>query len=50
MAIEKLNTNNSVLGRKIEPVVIDPASNWPLFAEKTTKLIQKEKVTIIFDC
>ncbi len=36
MAIDEINANGGVLGRKLEPVVVDPASNWPLFAEKAT--------------
>src|SRR5260221_9885180 len=43
MTIEEINEKGGVLGRKIEPVVVDPASNWPLFAEKARELIQKEK-------
>jgi len=50
MAIEELNEKGGVLGRKIEPVVVDPASNWPLFAEKARELIQKEKVAVVFGC
>src|SRR5882757_1730402 len=40
MAIDELNAEGGVLGLKIEPVVVDPASNWPLFAEKAAELIQ----------
>src|SRR5262249_3493969 len=50
MAIEELNANGGVLGRKVEPVVVDPASNWTLFAEKAAELIQKEKVAVVFGC
>jgi urea transport system substrate-binding protein len=50
MTIEELNEKGGVLGRKIEPVVVDPASNWPLFAEKARELIQKEKVAVVFGC
>ncbi len=50
MAIEELNEKGGVLGRKIEPIVVDPASNWPLFAEKARELIQKEKVAVVFGC
>ena len=35
MAIEEINAKGGVLGKKLEPVIVDPASNWPLFAEKT---------------
>ncbi|MCS5946604.1 ABC transporter substrate-binding protein [Klebsiella variicola subsp. variicola] len=34
MAIDDINAKGGVLGKKLEPVVVDPASNWPLFAEK----------------
>ncbi len=50
MTIEKINESGGVLKRKIEPVVVDPASNWPLFAEKARELIQKEKVAAVFGC
>ena len=50
MTIEELNDKGGVLGRKIEPIVVDPASNWPLFAEKARELIQKEKVAVVFGC
>ena len=48
MAIEEINKEGGLLGRKLEPVVVDPASNWPLFAEKARELIQKEKVAVTF--
>ncbi|VFS55473.1 leucine ABC transporter subunit substrate-binding protein LivK [Raoultella planticola] len=35
MAIDDINAKGGVLGKKLEPVVVDPASNWPLFAEKS---------------
>lgn len=50
MLIEEQNKKGGVLGKKLEPVVVDPASNWPLFAEKARELIQKEKVAAIFGC
>src|SRR5687767_13866508 len=50
MTIEEINQQGGVLGRKIEPVVVDPASNWPLFAEKARELIDKEKVAVTFGC
>ncbi len=50
MLIEEQNKKGGVLGKKLEPVVVDPASNWPLFAEKTRELIEKEKVAAIFGC
>ena len=48
MAIEEINAKGGVLGKKLEPVVVDPASNWPLFAEKARELIQKHKVAVTF--
>jgi urea transport system substrate-binding protein len=50
MAIEELNQKGGVLGRNLEPVVVDPASNWPLFAEKANELIVKDGVAVIFGC
>ena len=50
MTIEEINEKGGLLGRKIEPIVVDPASNWPLFAEKARELIQKEKVAVVFGC
>ena len=50
MAIEEINAKGGVLGRKLEPVVVDPASNWPLFAEKTRQLLTQDKVAVIFGC
>lgn len=48
MTIEEINANGGVLGKKLEPVVVDPASNWPLFAEKARELLQKHKVAVVF--
>src|SRR5258706_7323005 len=50
MTIDQINASGGVLGRKLEPVVVDPASNWPLFAEKARELIQKEGVAVTFGC
>src|SRR6476469_9149783 len=50
MTIEEINEKGGVLGRKLEPVVVDPASDWPLFAQKARDLIQKEKVAVTFGC
>jgi urea transport system substrate-binding protein len=50
MTIEEINEKGGVLGRKLEPVVVDPASNWPLFAEKARDLIQNQKVAVTFGC
>jgi urea transport system substrate-binding protein len=50
MAIEEINAKGGVMGKKIEPVIEDGASDWPTFAEKTKKLIQQDKVSVIFGC
>jgi urea transport system substrate-binding protein len=50
MAIDEINAKGGVLGKKLEPVVVDPASNWPLFAEKARQLISKDKVVATFGC
>jgi urea transport system substrate-binding protein len=50
MTIENLNKAGGVMGRQLEPVVVDPASNWPLFAEKARQLIQKDGVAVVFGC
>ncbi|MBF0509069.1 MAG: urea ABC transporter substrate-binding protein [Deltaproteobacteria bacterium] len=50
MTFEEINQNGGLLGKKIEPVVVDPASNWPLFAEKARELIDKHKVAAVFGC
>src|SRR5882724_5369497 len=48
--IDEQNKKGGVLGKKLEAVVVDPASNWPLFAEKARELIAKEKVAAVFGC
>jgi urea transport system substrate-binding protein len=50
MTIAEINAKGGLLGRKIEPVVVDPASNWPLFAEKARQLLEKDKVSVVFGC
>ncbi len=50
MMVEDQNRKGGLLGKKLEAVVVDPASNWPLFAEKARELIQKEKVAVVFGC
>lgn len=50
MMIEEQNKKGGLLGKKLEPVVVDPASNWPLFAEKTRELLTQEEVDVIFGC
>ena len=48
MLIARQNAEGGVLGRELEAVVVDPASNWPLFAEKARELLAQEKVDVIF--
>src|SRR5882757_1553811 len=50
MAFEEINAKGGVMGYKIEPVVVDPASNWPLFAEKARQLLSQDKVAVTFGC
>ncbi|NLG77227.1 MAG: urea ABC transporter substrate-binding protein [Xanthomonadaceae bacterium] len=50
MLIEEQNKKGGVLGKKLEAVVVDPASNWPLFAEKAEQLLVKDKVDVVFGC
>ena len=50
MAIDEINAKGGLLGKKLEPVVVDPASNWPLFAEKAKQLISQDKVAVVFGC
>ena len=50
MLIDEQNKKGGLLGKKLEAVVVDPASNWPLFAEKARELIQKNKVDVVFGC
>jgi urea transport system substrate-binding protein len=47
MLIDEQNKKGGVLGKKLEAVVVDPASNWPLFAEKARELISKDKVAVV---
>lgn len=48
MMVDEQNKKGGLLGKKIEAVVVDPASNWPLFAEKGRELLTKDKVDVIF--
>ncbi|HKG67869.1 MAG TPA: urea ABC transporter substrate-binding protein [Segetibacter sp.] len=50
LAIDELNKAGGLLGKQIEPIVEDGASDWPTFAEKSTKLIEKDKVNAVFGC
>ena len=50
MLIEEQNRKGGLLGKKLEAVVVDPASNWPLFAEKARELLEVHKVAVVFGC
>jgi urea transport system substrate-binding protein len=50
MLVEEQNKKGGLLGKKLEAVVVDPASNWPLFAEKARDLLAKDKVAAVFGC
>lgn len=50
MAVEEINAAGGVMGKEIKPVIVDPASDWDLFAEKAKDLIAKERVAVVFGC
>jgi len=50
MMIEEQNKKGGLLGRKLEAVVVDPASDWPKFAEKAAQLLEVDKVAVVFGC
>jgi urea transport system substrate-binding protein len=50
MMVDDINKKGGLLGKKVEAVVVDPASNWPLFAEKARDLLAKEHVAAVFGC
>ncbi|AXO13375.1 MULTISPECIES: urea ABC transporter substrate-binding protein [Thalassospira] len=50
MLVDDLNKNGGLLGKQVEAVVVDPASDWPLFAEKARELIEQEQVAVVFGC
>ena len=50
MAIDEINAKGGVMGKKLEAVVVDPASNWPLFAERARQLLTQDKVAAVFGC
>ena len=50
MLIDEQNKKGGLLGKKLEAVVVDPASDWPLFAEKARELLEKDKVAVVFGC
>ncbi len=49
-AFDEINAKGGILGKKIEPIVVDGASNWPLFAEKAKQLLEQDKVAVVFGC
>src|SRR5688500_19379558 len=50
MAVDEINAKGGILGRQVKPVVVDPASNWDLFAEKAKQLLLQDKVAVVFGC
>ena len=50
MTIDEINAKGGVNGKQLEAVVVDPASNWPLFAEKGRQLLSQDKVAVVFGC
>lgn len=50
MTIADINAKGGVMGKQLEAVVVDPASNWPLFAEKSRQLLSQDKVAVVFGC
>ncbi len=50
MMVDEVNKNGGLLGKQVEAVVVDPASNWPLFAEKARELLASEDVAVVFGC
>jgi urea transport system substrate-binding protein len=50
MTIDEINRAGGVMGKKLVPVVVDPASNWPLFAERSRQLLSQDKVDVVFGC
>jgi urea transport system substrate-binding protein len=50
MLVDEQNKKGGLLGKKLEAVVVDPASDWPLFAEKARELLSKDKVAVVFGC
>ncbi|HNI67862.1 MAG TPA: urea ABC transporter substrate-binding protein, partial [Nitrospira sp.] len=50
MAVQEINAKGGVLGRQLKLVIVDPASNWDLFAEKAKQLLVQDKVAVVFGC
>ena len=49
-AFDEINKKGGVMGKQIDPVVVDGASNWPLFAEKAKELLEQDQVAVVFGC
>src|SRR3954463_14417311 len=47
---DEINAKGGVMGKKIEPVIVDGASDWPLFAEKAKQLLEQDKCAVVFGC
>ena len=50
MMVDEQNAQGGLLGRPVEAVVVDPASDWPLFAERARELLESEQVDVVFGC
>ena len=50
MLIADQNKKGGLLGRKLEPIIVDPASDWDLFAKEARELLSKERVAVVFGC
>src|SRR5437773_9775617 len=50
MLVDEQNRKGGLLGKKLEAIVVDPASDWPRFAEKSRELLEKDKVAVVFGC
>ena len=50
MMVDEQNARGGLLGRQLEAVVVDPASDWPLFAERARELLEAEQVDVVFGC
>src|SRR5437762_6758986 len=50
MLVDEQNKKGGLLGKKLEAIVVDPASDWPRFAEKSRELLEKDKVAVVFGC
>jgi urea transport system substrate-binding protein len=50
MLVDEQNKKGGLLGKQLEAVVVDPASNWPLFAEKARELLEVDQASVVFGC